>query len=578
MKIQHAPRWTVLGLAILCLSSLDAREARGSLSPVPVVPADIALSVDVLADRHTISPYIYGLNFAKSAFADEIDLPLRRWGGNLTTRYNWTTSHTNHGSDWFFHNNTHYNPYTFANETADQWVQQNTASGAQSLISLPMTGWVAKNGDQNACGFPAADYPIQDDFDDESGYPDCGNGTQGGAPLAGNPTNTSQAVTASFVAAWVTHLKNNAAVNGAVQFYGLDNEPDIWFETHRDIWPIGWKYIEFRDRTYQYAAAIKTADPSAKLFGPGVHGWTYYFHSPYDGQREDWDSPDDRNANNDTPFIEWYLQQMRAYELAHGVRLLDYLNVHFYPQNGEALALAGDTNTQALRLRSTRALWDPSYVDESWIGPAGPDGGIVRLLPRLSDWVINHYPGTRLALTEYNWGGLEHINGALAQAEILGLFGREGLDVAALWNYPDESLGYDNFESLPGAYAFRLYRNYNGTGAKFGDVSVSASSADQAQLGVFAAQRTSDGALTLMVINKTGLAQTGQVALAGFSPAPTAQVFRYSAANLGAVVPQSGQPVSTGGFSASFPANSVTLVIVPSSVPLQRVHLPLVRR
>jgi hypothetical protein len=153
----------------------------------------------------------------------------------------------------------------------------------------------------------------------------------------------------------------------------------------------------------------------------------------------------------------------------------------------------------------------------------------------------------------------------LAQADILGIFGREGLDLATLWNYPDPDLGYDNFETQPGAYAFRLYRNYNGTGGKFGDISVSAASADQGQLALYAAQRSSDSALTLVIINKTGSTLTGNVSLAWFTPTGAAQVFRYSAANLNDIVQQANQPVSTSGFSASFPANSITLVVIPGA-------------
>jgi len=63
-----------------------------------------------------------------------------------------------------------------------------------------------------------------------------------------------------------------------------------------------------------------------------------------------------------------------------------------YPQaSGVSLSPAGGASTQALRLRSTRSLWDPSYTDESWIGEP------VRLVPRMHDWVSANYAGTKLA-------------------------------------------------------------------------------------------------------------------------------------------------------------------------------------
>jgi hypothetical protein len=272
---------------------------------------------------------------------------------------------------------------------------------------------------------------------------------------------------------------------------------------------------------------------------------------------------------------------MAQYEQTQGARLLDYLDLHFYPQNGVSLTTAGDADRQALRLRSTRALWDPAYRDESWIGgdDQPEDWHAVRLIPRMRDWVETHYPGTKLAFTEYNWGGLEHINGALAQADVLGIFGREGLDFAALWNYPDSDLGYDHFETLPGAYVFRVYRNYDGNGGKFGDVSVSAASAGQSQLAIYAAQHSADSSLTLVIINKTVIALTGTLSLSGFAPAASGQVYRYSAANLDAIVRAADQAVSADGFTADFPASSITLVRITAAQTLpHRVYVPFVLR
>ena len=278
--------------------------------------------------------------------------------------------------------------------------------------------------------------------------------------------------------------------------------------------PLGLKYDQLRDRTYQYAAAIKAADPAAQTLGPVVMGWTYYWHSPYDGQRQDWANPDDRNAHGGTPLVPWYLQQMQAYEQAHGMRILDFLDLHYYPPAaGVALAAAGNAATQALRLRSTRSLWDPTYVDESWIAAAGPEGGIVKLIPRMREWVDANYPGTKLAITEYNWGALEHINGALAQADVLGIFGREGLDLATLWSPP----------AVHPAGRLRLpyYRNYNGSGGRFGETSVEAVSSAQDRLAIYAAEEAATGALTLVVINKTAGSLSAPLTLNHFTPTGT---------------------------------------------------------
>lgn len=581
---QSLSRFTLLTTITLLLLAPSGL-ALAALPSTQAPRASIALTVNAAAARKPISPYIYGLNFATEAFASEIDLPLRRWGGNHTTRYNWQNNGMNHGSDWFFHNNIHYDPYTGASQTANEWVDQNERTGTASLITVPMIGYVAKNGNPNTCGFQVSEYGPQDDVDNESGYPNCGNGLNGGAPIDGNdPLDTSLASSPAFATGWVTHLvaTHGAANSGGVRFYALDNEPELWSETHRDVHPAAQRYDELRNRSYTYGAAIKAADPAARIFGYASFGWSGYWYSKYDVEEAAQNGytyfPDYATHGNQYQ-LEWYLEQMQQYEQNNGVRLLDYLDLHFYPQNGVALSLAGNTNRQALRLRSTRALWDPAYIDESWIGgnDQPEDWRKVRLIPRMRAWVNTHYPGTRLALTEYNWGGLEHINGALTQAEVLGIFGREGLDVAALWNYPDSDLGYDEFETLPGAYAFRMYRNYDGQGGRFGETSVRATSADPAQLALYAAQQSAGSALTLMIINKTGTTLSGAVTLSGFDPVASGQVYRYSPANLNAIIRQADQAISPGGFTADFPANSITLVrIGAASTSSPPVYLPLV--
>jgi hypothetical protein len=259
---------------------------------------------------------------------------------------------------------------------------------------------------------------------------------------------------------------------------------------------------------------------------------------------------------------------MQAYEQANGIRILDYLDLHYYPQaNGVSLSPAGNAATQALRLRSTRALWDETYADESWIADV-PEGPYVRLIPRMHAWVETYYPGTKLAITEYNWGALDHINGALAQADVLGIFGREGVDLAALWGPPESN--------QPGAFAFRMYLNYDGYHHGFGETSIQAVSTDQDRLAVYAAQRGMDAALTLMIINKTGADLVSPVALTNFAPASSAQVYRYSAQDLTRIIRQPDQPVSSTGFTATYPANTITLVVIPPLIPPQQTYLPAV--
>ena len=524
------------------------------------------LQVDANAAQHAINPNIYGMNGADPALADAVRLSINRWGGNATTRYNWENDTSNHASDWYFENipNANANPGALPNgSSSDQFISDNIATNTQTLLTIPMIGWTPKSRGYD-CGFSVTKYNDLPQQDIDPYRPDCGNGIWNDDTFVnGNdPTDTSLAINQTFVQAWMAHITSQFGA-GAVRYYNLDNEPSLWNSTHRDVFPNGLSYDELRLRTIQYAAAIKAADPSALTLGPVEYGWTGYFYSGLDAAGGDgwWAHPADRLLHGDEPLVQWYLEQMKAYQTANGVRILDYLDLHYYPAaDGVSLTDYVDPATNALRLNATRSLWDPTYIDESWIGE--DLGEAVYLIPRMRDWVNTYYPGTKLAISEYNFGGLKDINGAITQADVLGIFGREGLDLATLWDPPAAS--------EPGAYAFRMYRNYDGAGGGFGETSVSATSADQSALSIYAAKRA-DCALTLMIINKTESSLTSALNISNYN-ATTAQVYQYSAANLNQIVRATDVAVNGGSLTVTFPANSITLLVMKSGCNSLTLH------
>jgi hypothetical protein len=526
------------------------------IAPPAVAAAGPALAVDASLDRHPISPDVYGMNGADPLLQTELGLTADRWGGNTATRYNWTNNTSNTGSDWYYENIVRA-----PSESLDSVVSGALGRGVRPVVTVPMAGWVAKDspaGHPFACGFKVSKYGAQQGTDAQWD-PDCGNGVKaaGGNVNGNDPTDTSVAAGAPFVQSMVAHLvaTHGDAAHGGVTTYELDNEPALWDDTHRDVHPASVTYDELKARSVATATAVKAADPGAAVAGPGDWGWCAYFFSPADSGGCG-DGPD-RQAHGGTPIAAWYLAAMKTASDSAGKRLLDVFDEHYYPQSsGVALSSAGSAATQALRLRSTRSLWDPSYTDESWIGT---DVGAppIRLIPWMREQVAAGYAGTRTSLSEYNWGGLESVNGALAQADVLGIFGRERLDAAMLWAPPAPA--------QPGAFAFRMYRDYDGAGGRFGETSVRATSADQGTLAAYAAQRASDGAVTLMVVNKTGGDLTSPVSLAGATYGPSAQAWSYSGADVTHVRRLADVAVSGGAMTATFAANSITLLVLPTS-------------
>ncbi len=514
----------------------------------------MTLTVEAGKGRHAISPLIYGVNYAAQTpgLRKVFRVPVDRWGGNSTSRYNYTNDTYNTGQDWYFENIV-----AGADDTLDAFVTTDRARKSESLVTVPMIGWVAKDSPTHhpfLCSFPQTTWPNQDSYDPWDA--NCGNGTKDGyqTELTANPATTSTAVGAPFVQGMVASLVSSygTAADGGVGFYELDNEPVLWDSTHRDVHPDPLDADELWAKSHATANAVKTADPTAKILGPSDWGWCAYYYSAVDSCGA---STADRDAHGGLPLGAWYLQQFAAAESSGGTRLLDYFDEHYYPQaNGVALSGAGNAATQRLRLRSTRSLWDPKYVDESWISDAN-GGKPLAWIRTMRAWAARYYPGTKTAITEYNWGGLESMNGALAQADLLGIFGRERLDLATLWG-PTKA-------SDPWAFAFKIYRNYDGDGGQFGDTSVKAASSAQGRLAVYAATRSTDGALTMVVINKTGSAIPAKLGLSGFTAGGKAKVYRYSAAHAHDIVKRKSLGLSHGHLTATYPAGSITLLVLP---------------
>ncbi|MGP8060883.1 MAG: glycoside hydrolase family 44 protein [Acidimicrobiales bacterium] len=555
-------RWTarlVVGAAAgLFLTVIGPAGAGSGSARAPSAVAGPTLSVDAAAGQHPISPLIYGMNAYDQdpTLGPELDTPIIRLGGDATSRYNWEQDSSNSGADWYFMGGSGATtPVPSAGP--DALVAQDKAFGAQTMLTVPIIPYINKTSATN-CSFPSTLYPSQQSWNPDVTLPggaECGNGlSTGGTPIADtdvalNNTPNSPA----YEAQWIQHLVATfgTAAAGGVGIYEMDNEPSGWDGTHRDIHPAQTGWDELVGLTEEYAAAVKSVDPTAAVDGPGDFGWAAYV--------DDGPPGDDQASHGGSIWeAQYYLQQLAAYQAQHGVRLLDYFDEHYYPTTPDglsgciALCEEGDATTQAARLESTRSLWDPTYVENDWIGEWY---GAIDLIPRMKSWVNQYYPGTKTAISEYNFGALDSLNGALTEADVLGIFGYQGLDMATLWGPPSSS--------QPGAFAFRMYRNYDGDGSKFGDTSVSSTSSDQGQLSVYGALRSTDGAMTVMVINKTANDLTSPLDLSGFNPGPQAQVYTYDDANLDAVVPGPDQPVSPTGLTMTYPADSITLLVIP---------------
>ncbi len=512
----------------------------GVVAPVPVglaqAPLVPVLTIDAAANRHPISPDIYGIASygLDPAFAAEIRVPNVRWGGDTTTRYNWLADSSNMGFDWYFLGGSgQSNPVPSA--SVDQMISTYAAAGARPLITVPIIPFVNRSS-ALTCSFPVSIYGPQEKIDPYD-HPDgnqCGNGISIlgqqiiDTDIYANHIDNS----VSLQQGWIGHLISTfgTAANGGVPYYQLDNEPSGWSNTHRDVMPSGAAYPEIVSLGKAYAEMIKASDPSAQVFGPSDYSGNGWIGNPA--------------QQNGLLAGQYYLQQMAAYEQQHGQRILDYFDEHYYATSTD----------DASGLASTRTLWDPTY----WPG-SSIFGAPMQLIPRFESWIQRFYPGTKLSISEYGFStGRNPLVDGLTQADVLGIFGREGLDFANVWTVP--------MPSAPVLCVFRLFRNYDGQGGQFGDVSVEADSSNQGALSIYAAQRSSDQALTVLVINKTTQSIATALTLSNFS-AVTASVFSYSGANLASILPAGQVTIASNQINYTYAPYSATLFVLPDAAP-----------
>lgn len=541
------PNLPTLLTGALLMSGAAACTAAASGAPLPV-----AISVDAAAGRHPISPLIYGINFGTTAVLQDLRAPVNRSGGNSASAYNWRIDARNAGKDWYFES-VAVNPADIHDQFGERFVALTQAAGATPIVTIPMLGRVAKLGPvrETLASFSIAKYGPQPNHD-VSGHVDAGNGiAPGGKPIDGNDANDAstsddpqneQARVADLV------KRFGSASGGGVRYYALDNEPSLWQFNHRDVHPTGAHASEIASKVIAYSRAVKSADPHAQIVAPEEWGWPGYFYSGFDQQYaadHGLDhTPDRTGETQGMPYVPWLLTQWKA--AGHPV---DVFSLHFYPQGGE-FAETGAANSPAVALmrnRSTRDLWDPNYKDSTWIN------SVVALIPLMRHWVDTYYyPGTPLGITEYSWGGDTLMSGATAQADVLGIFGREGLDIATRWGTLDPS--------MPVYKAFKLYRNYDGNGAAFGATSIAASAPDPDTVSAFAALREGDHALTLVVINKQlDRPADAAVALDHFAASGVAEIWRLANNRL---LRMPDARYQDGTLRASLPAQSVTLFVL----------------
>lgn len=279
--------------------------------------AQTTITVDAGKNAHPIDPRIYGVAFATAAQLADLNVPVHRYGGNNTSRYNWKINADNRAFDYYFESIGEDS--SAAGGRVDTFISDSKKSGAEAMITIPLLDWVAKLGPNRdkLASFSIKKYGPQTD-NDFQWFPDAGNGISAATnnPITGNdPNDANVQVDVAYETDWFKHLvgKWGTADKGGLKYYLMDNESSIWFSTHRDVHPIGPKMEEIRDKILDYSAAIKAVDPSALIVGPEEWGWSGYLFSGYDQQwlqDHNYNGTPDRDQHGGKDYLPWLLDQI----------------------------------------------------------------------------------------------------------------------------------------------------------------------------------------------------------------------------------------------------------------------------
>jgi hypothetical protein len=542
------------------VSALNAAGESANSAPTTATPANLTADVTITIDpakTKLISPYIYGINFYNGVSGAPPLLTFDRAGGNRWTAYNWETNASNAGSDYFYQNDSYLSSSNVPAEAVRSFVAGDQGAGLASLVTFQLQGYVS--ADESG--------PVARPFPNLSRFKQVieKKSTKDATPFTINPPTTDAYVYMDEFA-WALDQKfPGQGIFGAAAglpgttpahptFISLDNEPDLWNSTHEEVQgSTNTSSDNHLAKTVTLSKALKDQFPNVVIFGPVNYG----FNGIYS-----WQGEAGAGFSSTFWFADKYLAGIKTASTAYGKPLVDVYDFHWYSEatdgttrvinmNGASLT---DAQVQAI-VQSPRSLWDTTFKENSWITNSVL-GGPIYILRRLQAKIDAANPGMKIAITEYENGGFNHIAGTIAQADNLGVFGSEGVFAANFWP-PGGTYSY----ALAG---FRAFRGFDGASANFGDTSLQTTSSSVKDVVVYASSDSATpGRFVFVAINRSNA--TKVTAINGQSLIGTAHLYQMTAASSAGqtvVQPMSigTMPVSGSSLTITLPAYSVTTI------------------
>lgn len=462
--------------------------------------AQVTIQVDVSAPAHPVSPYLYGRN---NSVSDNPEQPLssaawtklrdagvmflRESGGNNSTKYNWRRKLSSH-PDWY--NNVYAHDWDYAAKSI-----QEHLPGAQGMWSFQLIGKAAKttSANFNDWAFNNSDWWIG------TRQNLAGGGTVDPAPTAeeaiadGDPTRYLETWSADSTVGILDHWFGDKGIGldpTGIVYWNMDNEAEVWHGTHDDIMP---EPVQPEDYMQMYFAVAKKARnkfPGIKLVGPvATNEWQWYNWPTgaitYNGKHYAW--------------LEYFIKRVAEEQQASGLRLLDVLDIHYYPSGTDVDDV----------VQYHRVFFDKAYVYPEANGVKTINGGWddaqenEYILQRCREWLEAYMGaghGVTFSVTETGIPDIGPDGIAVWYASTLGEFMRQpDMELFSPWHWYPQM-----WEVL------HLFSRYNKS------LYLTSVSGNETLVSAYPTINASSDSITVMLVNRADQAMNTTVAFNDF--------------------------------------------------------------
>ncbi len=532
-------------LSLLCAIGITSSVLQSSTEAVfssnYFDTADIKVEIDATDIVREISPYIYGINAESDISSLKVNAITQT--DPRVSSYNWENNYSNSGTGTASTNAAELidsyppgkwvEPALYTEYLITKAKRYNVPS---RYVTLQMMGMVAADGAGDVYSSDISGRWNNIFFNKADSY-------------LSEPDINDAAV---YIDEYVSYLVNRYgyAVDGGINGYFLDNEPENWAERFPSAVTEKITADGLVEKSALLASAVKRIDPTALVYGPSISGIEAFTSLK---NQEDWE----QHSREYSWFIDYYLMKMNEASRASGTRLLDVLDIHYHTEatNGLLQPVIGndDAFSNNTRMQAPRILWDSSYTENSTIAILHTQH--LPLLPTLEASINMYYPDTKLSFSEYNFGGGDHISGGIAAADTLGIFAEFGVHMACL--KPDtENIDYHKA-------AINLYTNYDGEGNGFGDYLVESDNGGDIMSSVYSAlDRNNSSTLRTVLINKNSF-QSKAAAIEIFSDIEyeAAEVYYFNSEGSEIIRMSEDAAVENNAFELNMEPLSVYMVV-----------------